>query len=617
MWGRFHAINQFIMNKKKYTTESIRARMLSRVATLWDIRSIDLIDPAAKMLVEALASEIFMLSGEMEDSQDRIVEKLAGAFTPPWMTAASPAHAVIHARSVEPSVEIDADTEFLYKDPHFLRKHNLQKLAFTPIGRAPLVNGDVACMISGGKIYNMSCRQGKEHVINSIGRSVAFNHGAWIGLDIADSPEPLKNIAFYFTFPLMDSCEEYLKLLRYGKWFLDGQSLRTAPGLKAACLQEGAVFEEFDLQRHLYGEIISKYNAHFITLDDDISVKQLKRETVPSELAGEFDEASLKGLRDDLVWIKIVFPPSFDENALEYLHVHINCFPAANMYRHQATSAVTKISSILPIEKGDDEYFLFMDSVTDTMNREYRQVLTHDDDTPAGTYMIRRGGSERFNAQNAKDFLERLLELLREQSVAFSAIDREIAGTIHNFTADLLEFEQLLNAYGNDTEQMSYLILDTDIKTHTGITMRYFLTNGVKGNHIRALETLETSKASDISTQSVMLMTSPRGGVKSPSEASRRDIFRYLLITRDRIHTGEDIKLFCRSFYGDAFNEVRVESGYEVSNIPKQGIIRVTKVILDGVRKNPGMETELLRRDVLVGLERRSPEERTYRIIIS
>jgi hypothetical protein len=605
------------MNRKTYTKENIRARMLSRVATLWDIRSIDQLDPAVKLLVEALALEIFMLSGELDDAQDRIVEKLAGAFTPSWMTAASPAHAIVHARSAEPSVEIGAETEFAYKDPRFLKKHNLRKISFTPVGRTTLVNGDTVCMISDGKIYNISCRHGKEHIINSRNRSPVFNHAAWIGLDIEKGTEPLKNIAFYFNFPLMDSCEEYLKLAGHAQWFLNGKKLRTTPGLKADGRQEGAVFEQFDRQRHLYDNIISKYNIHFVTADDDINVSQLQREPLPSELAGLFEETSLKELRDDLVWVKIVFPPAFDENALEHLHVHINCFPAANMYRKQSVSAMAGFSPILPVEKDDNEYFLFMDSVTDTMNREYRQVLTHDDNTSAGTYMIRRGGSERFNAQNANDLLERVLDLFREQSVAFSSIDRNISATAEGLASGLADLERKLTRFDDNAEQATYLVPGTGTGKNTGLTMRYLVTNGAIASHIRYMEPLEAPGAAYIEPLSMLLMTPTRGGSKSPSESSRRNIFQYLLTTRDRIYTKADIKLFCKCHYGDYFDDVRVESGYEVSYIPGQGIIRVIKVILEGVQKLSGMERETLRMDVLAGLEWRSPDSLTYRVIIA
>jgi hypothetical protein len=591
--------------------------MLSRVATLWDIRSIDLLDPVVKLLVEALASEIFMLSGELEDARDRIVEKLAATFTPSWMTAASPAHAVIHARSAEPSVEIDTDTEFIYKEPRFLKKHNLRKLSFAPVGRTTLVNGDAVCMIAGGKIYKMSCREGKEHIINSRNRSPVFNHIAWIGLDIEKDAEPLKNLTFYFNFPLMDSCEEYLKLAGHAQWFLDGKSLRATSGLRTSYPQEDAVFEQFDQQRHLYDNIISKYNIHFVTVDDEINVRQLQREPVPSELVGQFEETSLKELRDDLVWVKIVFPPAFDENALEHLCVHINCFPAANMYRKQSVSATTELSSILPVEKNRNEYFLFMDSVTDTMNREYRQVLNHGDNTSAGTYMIRHGGSERFNAQNAYDLLERMLDVFREQAVAFSSIDRDIPASAEIIAAGLADFEKKMGGYDDDAEQATYLVPGTGMEKNAELMMHYFLTNGAIANHIRSMETLEAPTAAHITPLSILLMTPTRGGFKSPSESSRRNIFQYLLTTRDRIYTKADIKLFCKCYFGDCFDDVRVENGYEVSGMPGQGIVRVTKVMLEGVQKLSDAEKETLRMDVLAGLEWRSPDNIIYRVIIA
>ncbi|WP_163217099.1 type VI secretion system baseplate subunit TssF [Bacteroides sp. 224] len=604
------------MRQNTYTKESIKARMFKRVAALWNIRNTDMLDPVVKLLIEVLASEIFKLSGELNDVEDRVVEKLASAFTPSHMMAASPAHAIAHARALEGRFEIPSDAEFVYKDPHFIQKHNLRKLSFTPTITVPVINGDVAALISLGKYYEVSPRSGREHTANGIRQSPLYTHTAWIGLEVSKEVESLKDICFYFDFPLLDSTENYLRLINHSKCYSRKKKLAITSGLPSDSTDVG-VFGLFDPIRHLNDEISGKYHNHFITLTEDIQTSDLKREAVPEEIVHLFDEGTINKLRDDLIWLKIVFPPAFDDTALSQMTVHINCFPVANVYKKQTSVTATQLSSIIPIEKEYNEYYLFMNSVIDSHNNLYKQVQNHDDNNVAGTYMIRRGGSERFNSLNARDFLERLLDLYRDESIAFSSIDRDISTTSQSLIEHLSQFEKKLESYDNDAELTSYLILSSDISTRIKLTMRYCLTNGAIANHIRSSEMLEIPQISDINPASITLMTATRGGRKSPPESTRKDIYKYLLTTRDRIYTKDDIRMFCKCYYGDCFENVRIEDSYEVSSKPKQGFVKTMNIILEGTKERFLTDPELLKRDIYSGLTQRSPEDFEYKIVIN
>jgi len=603
------------MRQNTYTKESIKSRMFKRVAALWDIRNVDALDPVVKLLIEALASEIFKLSGELFSVEDRIVEKLARAFTPTHMMAASPAHAVAHARAIEGKIELFTNTELVYKDPHFVQKHNLRKLAFSPTRVVPVINGDIAVLISEGKYYEVTPLGGREHVVNCIRKSSVFTNTAWIGLIVSEEVKSLKDVSFYFDFPLLDDNENYVRLIKHSKLYHGESPIKTTPGINYISNETG-VFELFDQQRYLSNEIEGKYQSQFITISENLSTSSLTRETVPKEIANLFDDTVIKELRSDLVWIKIVFPSAFDDTALSHLVVHINCFPIGNVYRKQLFVTATQISSIIPIEKEYNEYFLFMDYVTDSLNNLYKQVQNHDDNI-AGTYTIRRGGSEKFNSLDARDFLERLLDLYRDESIAFSSIGREISTTAQSLMEHLTEFEKKLKSYTDNSEQTSYLILNPNIPKRTNIDMCYCLTNGEIANNIRSSEMLSIPEISGIDQQTLSLMTTTRGGRKSPPESGRKDICQYIFTTRDRVYTKDDIKMFCRCYYGRYFQDVRIEDAYEVSNEPKQGFVKVTKVILERMQEKSFIDVELLKREILTGLSQRSPEDFRYRIIIN
>ena len=603
------------MKQNTYTKESIKARMFKRVASLWDIRNTELLDPVVKLLIEVLASEIFKLSGNLDDVQDNVAEKLASTFIPAHMLSASPAHAIVHARAAEGCYHIAPNVEFVYKDPHFTQKHNLRKVSFTPTGVVPVINGDVAAMICQGKYFEITPKGGREHVANCTGKGLSDAHTMWLGLEISKEVENLNGVSFYFDFPLLGSNEDYLRMIKHSKWYCGDMQIQVIPGPYRISSGEG-IFGLFDQRQYLNNEVAGKYSSHFITIDESTEIKGLPRKAVHPETEHLFDEETIKDLREDLLWLKVEFPPAFDHTAMSQLCIHINCFPIENVYKKLSVVTTNRFSSIVPIEKENNEYFLFMDSVNDSQNNIYKQVQNHNDNI-AGTYMIRRGGAERYNSLNARDFLERLLDLYRDESIAFSGIDSDITSTASGLMQHLSDLELKLESYDNDSEHAAYLVLGSDMSTRTNLSMSYCLTNGGIANGIHAGKILEVPAISDLNTSGIVLMTQTRSGRKSPPESSRKDIYRYLLATRDRVYTKDDIKMYCHSYYGDCFSTVAVENAYEVSSEPGQGFIKVIKVILAGALEKSPVDTKLLKKDVLAGLKQRSPDDFEYRIVVS
>jgi hypothetical protein len=588
--------------------------MLARITTLWELRGADGLDPVVQLLVEALASEIFALSGELDNIEDRIVEKLARAFTPSSMMAAAPAHAILHVRSVSGSTKIHTNTEFLYKDPRFLQRHTLRKMPMTPVSGATVFDADVVSLIAANRFYKITPKGEKEHVANSLECSPVFNNTVWIGIEAGAEVQNMENMSFWFDFPLMDNPIEYARLLWYGKWSHDGKEIATEKGLSENGDRDGgSIFELYDERLRLRDEIKGKYEGRFLFVAEDLPSQKLKREGVPDELSGLFDERFIRE-QPAIVWFKVVFPPAFDDKGLNNLAVHINCIPVANIYSKQLLSTVSRLTPIVRLDKDDNEYFLSVESVDDSAGNRFKQVRTHEDGGNTPVYVLRRGGSERFSSLDARDFLERLLDIYRSEAIAFSGIDRDAAGTAVKMMEHLADFDRKLRTYDGQTEHTSYLVLGGKIDERTGLDVSYDITNGDIANGIRTGEVLSAPETGDVASASAILMTPTRGGSRALSEASRKDTYQYMLTSRDRVYTREDIKMFCRCYFGEYFTDVGVENGYEVGNRPKEGVIRVTRIVLRGVRLTSDAERGILANDMLVGLQRRSPDGVNYRI---
>jgi hypothetical protein len=604
------------MNRNKYNKESIKARMYARIASLWGVRSIDELDPVVKLLVESLAAEIFTLSGELDTIGERVVDKLAHAFTPALTTTASPAHAVLHARATGPGARVDVHTEFAYKEPRFIQRHGLRKLSMTPVCEVPAFDADVVSLVAAGRFYNVTARGGKDHVANAVRRDPVFNNTLWIGVETGTTGvNDLNGLTFWFEFPLLDDPDRYVRLLAHGNWSQGERAIATAAGLPEHLEKGDNMFAFHDPQFYLRNEIRDKYNNRFIAVTDPLPAGELKRGRLPNELEGVFDDSFTSTLRDDVVWFRVVLPAAFDDIGLHTTVAHINCFPVANIYRRQSLTTITPLSSITRLDREQNEYFLFVEDIHDSAGHSYKQIRTHADNNEPHTYTIRRGGSERFSSLEARDFLDRLLDIFRNESIAFSGIDRDIAGTAERMMEYLNDFERKLKSYDGNIEHSAYLILGGDIRERTGLTVRYAVTNGEIANGIRTGEPFSVPEVSDFYATATSLMTTTRGGQRSPSGSSQKEMYQFMLTSHDRVYTREDIKLFCRSHFGDSFTGVEVENGYENSLSPGEGIVRTTRVVIRGAKVRSEAEQGVLASDILAGLQRRSPDSYNYKIV--
>lgn len=85
------------MSTQNYSKEVIKNRMYRHAMNYWGVKKVENLDPLVKLLLEALSSEVFGLSHDIETSQHRILDKIANMLTPDILVSVRPAHSVIHA----------------------------------------------------------------------------------------------------------------------------------------------------------------------------------------------------------------------------------------------------------------------------------------------------------------------------------------------------------------------------------------------------------------------------------------------------------------------------------------------------------------------------------------
>lgn len=609
--------------KKFYTKEDVKDRLFRNAANFWGIRNIDNLDPMVKLLVEAFASEVYKLSNEVNNMETRLLERTASLLTPDILMSVRPAHTILQVYPLEAHSLLNKTTGFYYDDAVFNMKHQIKNISFYPVGAFPLVKGQVRNIICGGNLYTYDKFHIKEITARSTQRSEIFAQTIWIGLDLHQSVDSIENLSFYFDLLNIENKLEYLHLLPFSQWEFKNSPLQTDSGIfdPNRKQESSSIYKEYDLANISDNSIIENYNHHFITLKNQIKNNKENLRAFPEELIELFPSEIIKNKETEkpLLWIKISFPPNFSEDVLEAMSVSINAFPVANKSLKKQYVKINKLTNIVPLETEAKEHFLSMSMVTDSQNRTYNPLPYRDSNGyQSGTYTIKRGGVERFDSRNAKEYILNLIDLLRDESVAYSIMGKGfLSGLTRQLEELIATIDQRMNEVNEVREIPSYLILDAEEKDEI-IFVDYWITHCDIINGIKAGSYLIPYSETFVEADKIFTLTPTSGGRGLPKTNNMLDMYKYILTSRDRVYTNEDIINFCYSTYGDLISGVEVKKGVQVGSKPKEGLIRTIDVFIKTYPNfNLFSSENELKEKIFNQLQNKSPETYNYRIFIN
>lgn len=609
-------------NKKRYYKENIKDRMYKNAANQWGIRNIDDLDPVVKLLVESLASEIYKISNELNNIEIRILERIARLLTPDIMLIARPAHMILHSQPLEDRLTLDKMMGFYYDDSIFNQKYKMN-VSFFPVDKFSLLKGAVKKIVCGNNLYTIDDFYNKELLMRSSVRSERLVRTVWIGLDITSDIKKINDLSFYFDFLNTENNNEYLHLLPYTKWECNGQPVSTYAGIYTPSEvwdnSQEAFFERYDLSNISDESIKRHYNHHYLTIGSEIDHIQSENKKFPDELREFFREDLIDSFEESLLWFKVVFPSNFDDELIDNVTVSINSFPVANKKLLSHSTKTNKMTNIVPLATSEKGYFLSVNSVVDSHNRHYKQLPFRDTDSHQfGTYSIKKGGTERFDTRNAKEYILNLIDLLRDEGVSFSLVGKGFVGEYIEMAERLImTMEQKLSEIGVTGEIPSYLIVDTNEEADT-IYVDYWVTNCEIANDIKSGSSLFPYNNTFVDTNRIFTISQTIGGRSSTRTNNALDMYKYVLTSREHIYTSEDIVNFCYSEFGDVILSAEVKKGVQVSSKPKEGLIRTLDVFisLKPVFNQSQSETEV--KDKLINqLMEKSPDSYNYRVFIT
>jgi hypothetical protein len=291
----------------------------------------------------------------------------------------------------------------------------------------------------------------------------------------------------------------------------------------------------------------------------------------------------LAQLSKPLLWVQFVLTPEFTPEVLDDLTVSINCFPVANRRLNKVNYRLNSFFNIIPLLSA--EQFFSIQSVEGTVaGGAGRTAYTfypfdHFDPTGKGSYTIRSGDLERFDSRNAAEYLNYLVELLRDESRAFAAFGQDfIATTIKELNQNISLIEQRLMQNKVLLHHAPTYLLINPIEERDTIFVKFWTCNGEMGNGLRSGSVVELYQGADIRKESLVLMTTSSGGRDRLKNTEVLAAYKSVLISRDRIVTEQDIVNFCAYFLGDKAGPVTVSRAMAISARPAEGFVPVIRV---------------------------------------
>lgn len=605
------------MGYSRESKEEIKDRMIRTALNYWNIRKVENLDPLVRLLIEALAMQLHNLSDEIADIEVRAMRRLSEVLLPEVETVTRPAHAVAHAETISGMLTTSLYDAFTTVSPSFGRRDG-RSFSFYPVCETKLRRGDVRMIVVENCVYEVLPDQNKRLLLK---KQTTFGNvnKVFVGLEFESRDMDLCKLSLYFDFPNTDRRNDYLHYLSSAVWRWQGEELQVSRGLH---VEEGR--QQSHLQRLFDGlgndqsvnrGIVDHYKMSYVTIETPLKVttQDYAKMPIDFDMGGSEDYSAV--FSKDLVWLEIEMPSQFTTSVLSDMQVSINTFPVVNKELRKINSLVKKDFGVVPLPVGDGESFFDVVGVDDEYGNVYNRSNGYKDERSEMSYSLRQGGCESFDKRDARDFLIRLQGVMEEELSRFSIPDNGNSADSVNLIEQLLhKIERKTQNDAGRIEMPYYLFVEPPTST-SYFYIRYWTSYGPLANGMRIGQTLNPTGDSYGVYEHPVFLTTTVEGKNPPSERERIAKFKYILGSRNRIVTNNDIRNFCFSECCEEIVDVEIRKGIAKSPDPGGGLQRTIDVFLI-LKKNEMSESQKIRlsndiREKLVG---QSPMTFNYQV---
>lgn len=567
--------------------EYIRSEMIREIARLWHYDESELavesFDPLVGMLLGAFATGLENVHHELDNSRNRVVQRLAQLLTPDVLTGPQPAHAVMKVSILDPFYEVSPEQVFTLNATG-------KEFHFTAAGNFVLHNVKINRVIQQSRIRDLSANSPREYFMD---QALPLDE-MWVGLTLDEHLEELNNLAFFFDWRNDPNRAMHLNRLVDVRMFSQQEELQIKQGV-AHRNESGGLVDEMSVSARIERLIRRQYDAHFICLSS--RNRQSGAELPIQRLKSKYPEAIVSFLKPDelqkyfpeeLFWIKIKFPGGLSPEYLSRMYLDINAFPILNRKANKMLQELRPVFNVFPVKVDEGEFFADMISIETPMGTKLTNVQ-HFSRELTNQYLLRQGGVARFDERDASEILAYVVDLLRDESAIFSALGKgEIETDVEEIRKRLERISQVVK---KDTLQNLFVNVKTNEKSGR-LDVRYWTTKADVANNIAFGTKLNRDRTNIAFTDEMtVLLTTTKGGQRPLQGDENLPVFKKAVLSRGRAVTMEDYKAICMAELGDKLQRVEITKGFMMGPSRYQGVQRTLDVnLIPNSQKNIPLE---------------------------
>lgn len=602
--------------------ERIKDRILRRAARLWGYNELEAetsFDPIVSLLLSATASELEKLGFELESSRSRIVERILEIMFPEEVSGVIPSRSLIQVFPLENQSAVSLYNNFKTSK----RIHNVfnpvesgsKDVFFSPTIEAKLTTAKVEFIAYGNTLNRVESffftdlfSKGEQHIPSG---------EMWIGVRCPAKAD-VENLMFHIDINNNYQKELFFYYLKQAKIYFGEKEFSLKEGYNVDQENinlENIITKNYSDLEHIYTDVNQYYFGNFFTLEEKLSHADKPQN---EELFAQYFKGNKLAEEDDMIWLKFKFSEAVVSEVLENVSVTLNCIPVVNVHNVTSYHRVTGRLNIIPIKS--DDYFLDIDYVSDDRGRRF-DLKNYAAETSGTSVVLRKGGVSRFDQRGASELLQYLLELIKDETAAFSGIGGDSAKeTLRQISQNIAALHQLAKEKSFAQANNPYLVITADSQdSEIACNISYWLTHAEEGNDIKpaTVLTVEGSNVSALDKTAVMIKAST-GGRKSLSSQDKILEYRNSLLTRGRIVTVADIRIFGLNHFKNTLKDIEVSKGTKKEVSLKGGFSRTIDIFLirnpeikDSIKDS---EWEYLCESFLLKLKNASANIYPYRI---
>ncbi len=551
--------------------ETIKESMVERAMELWEIEDRALMDPVIDLLLDVFAHEFSKLNQDLKISDSKLVERIAKILVQESWFMPMPAHALIQMEPVDSHLNIDKENHFYFQK--VLEGNEFIDIFFTPLTPYQIIKARTVCTV---KNKVMDVFDGRGRLVQTLSPKPdqqIEDYTLWVGINMdLKLLEETKELPISIVLRNSD-LGSYIKMVKV--FNAEGDTVPIKPFNKN---------KNTDTE-HYFESVFRYYQDYLYTLDLS---ECNKLQTPSSKFKETFYEEDMEGFNQELLWLKFQFPVVFDHEELNKAQITLNTFPVVNRKLQYKQHNVKRNGRIVSL-RALDEHFLNVERLEDDKGREFQPTLNSDISNLEGSYSLYFGELEQFDERNAKQLLEQVIQKVREEGSAFSAIGYDVLNAYLedlNKKLDVLE-RKIHIGHNNLSTGVKQYVISFPYKDTYNLECLYWTTDTHEANGLPKGTKLTQYKLGGIVPNSIRLWTDTIGGRHRDTVKEQVANLRYGLISKDRIVSKEDIKEFVKTSIGSTVKKVEVCSGVGLSPNKKKGLVRTTEVHIQMQNTHP------------------------------